>query len=142
MTSNNKLTQVKPSLAKVLSQPKQIILSIPRDNELSYLNDSNSNDWDNNYFATITSQYSYNGAYIAFDCECLVKVLDCGKVVIEQYDTSPDAYAIHCEGIGNIENISGYFYEIDNNDDFGILEAEHEDRIVVDKPDFMMIEWH
>lgn len=139
--NNNKLTQVKPSLATVLSQHKQVILAISRNSDLSYLNDNNSSEWDNNYLATITSQYSYKGAYIAFDCECLVKVVECGKVVIEQYDTSNEAYAIHCEGIGCIEDMSGYFYEIGSNDDFEILELEHQDRIVTDKPESMMVEW-
>lgn len=115
------------TLNDVLKQNKQIILSIPRDGELSYLNDDSSSDWTNHYLATITVQYSLGDAYIAFDSECLVKVLDCGKAIIEQFDTSPDAHQAHHDNIS----------DIDSHD----LDEIHYDHIVYDKPDFMMIEW-
>lgn len=45
------------TLNKLLKQHKQIILSIPRDGSLEYMNDSSDSDWTNHYLATITVQY-------------------------------------------------------------------------------------
>lgn len=117
-------------LNDVLKQPKQIILSIPRDGELSYMNDSSS-DWKNHYLATITVHYMLGDSYIAFDSECLVSVADDNKVTFEQFDTSPDAHETHHNNISDIDN-----YDYDELCDL------HYDNIVTDKPDFMMVEWH
>ena len=71
-------------LNDVLKQPKQIILSIPREGELSWMNDDSSSDWTNHYLATITVQYVLGDAYIAFDSECLVSVADDNKVYMAE----------------------------------------------------------
>lgn len=118
------------TLNNVLKQPKQIILSIPRDGSLEYMNDSSDSDWTNHYLATITVQYVLGDAYIAFDSECLVMIKECGKAIIEQFDTSPDAHYSHHN---NISDLDAYCYD-------ELCDLLY-DNIVTDKPDFMMVEW-
>lgn len=116
-------------LNDVLKQPKQVILSIPREGSLEYMNDGSSDsDWTNHYLATITVQYVLDNSYIAFDSECLISVADDNKVTFEQFDTSPDAHQTQHNNIS----------DIDSHD----IEAIHYDNIVTDKPDFMMVEWY
>lgn len=117
-------------LNDVLKQPKQIILSIPRDGSLEYVNDDSDSDWSNHYLATITVQYVLGDSYIAFDSECLISLADDNKVTFEQYDTSPDAHETHHN---NISDLDDYCYDE--------LCDLHYDHIITDKPDFMTVEW-
>ena len=109
------------TLKKLLKQHKQIILAIPRDGQLEDSSD---------YLATITVQYVLGDSYISFDSECLVSIGEHGKVTFEQYDTCPDAHQTHHS---NVEDMDSYDYD-------ELLDI-HNDHIVYDKPDFMMVEW-
>ena len=118
------------TLNKLLKQHKQIILAIPSDGEMSWMNDDSDSDWTNHYLATITVQYVLGDSYITFDSECLVSIGEHGKLTFEQYDTSPDAHQTHYKGVEDM-----YKYDEDELMDL------HNDHIVYDEPEFMMIEW-
>lgn len=140
------LTNNEVPLAKILSQDRKVILSIPHDGEMSWMNDSSESDWANHYLATLTSQYEYNGAYIAFDSECLVSVNDTGYVTIEEYDTSYDDIRITCDNVSELKDLNSIndrLIDLNFEDDrYDYLAELHAIHTITSKPDFMMVEWY
>lgn len=115
------------TLSKLLHATPSYILAIDRDSELSYASD----DLAGHYLAELSKQYEYGKACIMFTSECLVSINDKGRVTIEQFDTSPDAHYSH---YNNISDLDAYCYDE--------LCDLHNDHIVYDTPDFMMVEYY